>query len=575
VVVALAAVIVTLASPAEAAEHSPARAPSTSTAVPPTPPYNELVAAGDLGGDGRDAVLDIRTGYASSKEKFGVTARDGRTGRTLWAFHEQQPVEAETSAYVVPLGPRSTPGVLVVDSIYVAQTSTQTLELHALSGKSGSVLWTRTFSGLYEASGTHHVPIFAGITRDGPGHPVRIVIESDGGDCNAHDCTSQALAILGSNGARHKIGALLTNTGGYPRVQAIPDVNGDGKGDIAIIDPGSPGYVMAESAITGKKIWKTSLADVETVYSELDALSSRGKPLFAYINSGPFPGPFTISLLNAKGKLLWTRTTDSAVTVNLAGTQLRPAIELQTTSASQVNSITYQATMTARALGLGGRVLWTRAVARAATNQTPGGPLTYTPELSPLGDVQPDGARESIMSLTVSNGDATSAINGVLDGRTGVLHIGPYQFGTDGSLRRGDATDLAAGTINSSHELRVTTWRGSTRKLYYARNLAGLGDIADERLTGVRVTGHRCSDFALAAVTPFAGDEDAVLSARGTILWTVRFGTNQVVGGTRTLVSTPAHYCVSGPPTGKSARGGDTSPRMRSDGATVVRLGTR
>jgi hypothetical protein len=351
---------------------------------------------------------------------------------------------------------------------------------------------------------------------------------------------------LGSDGATHEVGVPVTNSGFYPRVQAIPDVNGDGKGDIAIISQGSPGYVMAESATTGSKIWKTSLADVETVYSELEPLSSRGQPLFAYINSGPFPGPFTISLLNGHGALLWTRTTDSAVTVNVAGTTLRPAIEMQTTSASQVNSLTYQATMTARAVGLGGRVLWTRAVARAATNQTAGGPLGSDAELTPLGDVQPDGARESIMSLTVTNGDSSSSINGVLDGRTGVLHIGPYQLGTDGSLHQGAATDLAAATITSSHELRLTTWRGSTRRRYYTKILSNLGDIADVRLTGVRVTGHPCSDFALAAVAPLGGDEDAVLSARGTILWTVRFTADQVIGGTRTRAPAPARYCVPG-----------------------------
>ena len=340
------------------------------------------------------------------------------------------------------------------------------------------------------------------------------------------------------------MGTPTINPGSYPRVQAIPDVNGDGNGDIAVIYQGTPGYVMAENARTGKRIWKTTLPDVETLYSQLVPLSSRGKPLFAYINSGPFPGPFSISLLNTDGTLLWNRTTTSAVTVNVAGAKRRRAVELETTSASQVDSITYQATMTASAVGLGGRVLWTRAVARAATNQTPGGPLGYDGTLTPIGDVQPDGARESVMSLTVSNGDTTSSISGLINGRTGVLHIGRYQFGTDGSLRRGDATDLAAGTITSGHELRLTAWRGSTFRRYYARTLSKLGDIADENLSGIRVTGHPCSDLALAAVTPSDGDEDAVLSARGAILWTVRFTAGQVIGGARMRAHAPAHYCV-------------------------------
>jgi hypothetical protein len=530
-----------LATPAVAADRAPALASLTSltsSAVPPAPLYTSLVAAGDLNGDGRRDLLDLRSAH-TTVASYGITARDGRTGRALWDFHESQPLGDAMSAYVAPLGRRSKPGVLVVDTRW--DNTTQTVELRALSGKSGAVLWTRTVTGS-----------FAGIARNGSGHPIRIVIESHSGDCNSGVCTSQALTVLGSDGSRHKVGRPVTNPGWYPRVQAIPDVNGDGKGDIAIIYEGSPGYVRAENATTGKRIWQTSLADVETVYSELEPLSSQGKPLFAYINSGPFPGPFTISLLATDGTLLWTRNTDSAVTVNVAGTKLRPAVELQTTNFSQVNSITYQATMTARAVGLGGKVLWTRAVARAATNQTPGGTLDGDNELTPIGDVQPDGARESIMSLSIANGDVSSAINGVLDGRTGVLHIGPFQFGTDGSLHRGGATDLAAGTINSSHQLRLRTWRGSTRKPYYVKTLTSLGDIADEQLTAVRVTGHRCSDFALAAVTPLAGDEDAVLSARGTILWTVQFAADQVVGGTHTRGPAPAHYCVRSLTTAKS-----------------------
>jgi hypothetical protein len=533
-----------LAAPAAAVEGAPAQRASTTSGLPPAPLYTSLVAAGDLNGDGRADLLDIRSAYSSSA-RYGITARDGRTGRALWDFRETKPLGDDMNAYVVPLGPQNKPGVIVVDQLYAEADSTETLELQALSGKSGTVLWTRTLTGHYDPDGTqHHLPSFAGIARNGPGHPARIVVESDSGNCNSQDCTSQALTILSTNGSRHNLGSPVKDASGYPRVQALPDVNGDGKDDVAIIYPGSPGYVMAENASTGKKIWKTAVADVETVYSQLVPLSSRGKPLFAYINSGPFPGPFTISLINSIGTLLWTRTTDSAATVSLAGPKLRPAVEMETVTDSQVNSVTYQATMTARAVGLGGHVLWTRAVAQAATNQTPGGPIGFEPELTPIGDVQPDGARESIMSLTVTNGDVSSSVNGVLDGRTGVLHLGPYQIGTDGSLHRGDATDLAAGTITSSHELRLRTWRGLTRKLYYSKTLANLSDIADEKLTGVRVTGHRCSDFALAATTPSAGDEDAVLSARGTILWTVRFAADKVVGGARTRGPAPTHYCV-------------------------------
>jgi hypothetical protein len=540
----LVAVVCALASPVVAADRAPALAAVTSSGVPPTPLYTSLVAAGDLNGDGRGDVLDIRDAY-SSVARYGITARDGRTGRALWDFHEQQPLGDGMSAYVAPLGPRSKRGVLVVDTGYSEQDSTETVELRALSGSSGAVLWTRTFSGSFDQNGVaHHVPTFGGIARNGAGHPVRIVIESDSGDCNAHVCITQALTVLGGGGSLHKLGPTVTNPGYYPRVQAIPDTNRDGKDDVAILYQGTPGYVEAENASTGAKIWKTSLADVETVYSQLEPLSSQGKPLFAYINSGSFPGPFGISLLNAQGKLLWARNGDSAVSVNLAGTKLRPAIETQTTTTSQPSPTTYQASMRVSAVGLGGHVLWTRPVVRAATNQTTGGPVGEDDEFTEIGDVQPDGAHESIMNLTVTNIDVTSSINGVLDGRTGVLHVGPYQLGTDGSLHGGNATDLAAGTINSSNQLTLTTWRGSTRKRYYAKTLTGLGDIADEQLTGLRVSGHPCSDFALAAVTPLAGDVDAVLSARGTILWTVRFTADQVVGGTRTRSPAPAHYCV-------------------------------
>jgi hypothetical protein len=54
-----------------------------------------LVAAGDLAGKGHDDVLDVRE--AEPGGLYGVTARDGLTGKVVWAKALTEPPSAEVS----------------------------------------------------------------------------------------------------------------------------------------------------------------------------------------------------------------------------------------------------------------------------------------------------------------------------------------------------------------------------------------------------------------------------------------------------------------------------------------------
>src|ERR1700722_15608747 len=109
------AVACSLAAPAAAVDRAPAHGASTGSGLPPAPLDTSLGAAGDLNGAGGGEVLDVRSAY-SSVARYGITARDGRTGRALWDFRETRPLGDDMNAYVAPLGPLSKPGVLVVDT---------------------------------------------------------------------------------------------------------------------------------------------------------------------------------------------------------------------------------------------------------------------------------------------------------------------------------------------------------------------------------------------------------------------------------------------------------------------------
>jgi hypothetical protein len=515
-------------------------------------PIGMLVSAGDLNRDGHVDVLDLRQDYSSST--LGVTARDGRTGKALWSRTVTIPSDGQQSVLPERVGAKGKPGVLVIDSNLVSGpttgTETETLSVEALSGPTGKRLWAHSFVGTYGTGPVSTaVPSFGAALHDvrGPAMDLLVSLETTL-PAAAGDQTTPVI-VSGVDGSRHRPGAAFTSTDGFPSFYAIPDVTGDGLADLLVLDPGSPGVIEAEHGHSGAVFWKRSQAvDVLTGMMAIGSYSHRSISDLAIVQYGIF-GPAEITILSgSNGHRLWSRDADDFYLVDKAGKHLKPALGLFTSSATGTSTSSSQA-LAYKAVSVAGKVVYnkTESVSIAALpGEIDGGSGSA---FESVGDVQPDGALDQYLSLDVSSTSATKTVtknlSGIVNGRTGAFRrtvVGVVA--ADGSLHAGRGTDLLAEDVMKG-SLRLRAWRGASGKRYYSRMVAGQHHLLNAAVSGLRVTGQPCSDIALATIGASATNNSvAMLSARGTVLWSVRFSAAQPTGGTLTHHKKPRRYCT-------------------------------
>jgi hypothetical protein len=538
--------------------------PGVATAVPSAPaapnasgkgalsgmfelPGGELVAAGDLNGDGRADVLDVR-GLTDESSTVGITARGGRTGKPLWSKTVPVPPNGQVTVLPERLGAAGKPAVLVTDSFLGSgTTATQTVSLEALAGATGKRLWSRSFVGTYGASAVPtSIPTFDGVIHDvkGPAMDMLVTLEttlpSAGGD------RTTPVIVSGVNGSLHHPGSAFTSTAGFPSFQAVPDMTGDRLADLLVLDPGSPGLVEAEHGHTGALFWKRS-QPVDS-FTSVMAIGSYSRPSssdVAVIDGSPI-GDDDITVLSGHGgHKLWSREAGGVYLLGKAGKHLQPALGLVTVGGSSTTT-TSSETIDYQAVAVSGRLIYSKRLAATVTDPpgTDGGGSGAG--FNPLGDVQPDGAIDQIASLMIEQDSPTKAASaslyGIVYGRTGAFHKVSFDVGADGSLRKGAGTDLLQVELPKG-TAQIIARRGLTGKRYYARTLPGLRHLEGAIVNGLRVSGQRCSDIAL---TTSRGDTSTsgVLSARGVPLWRVTFDASQATGGTLQHFKAPKHYCV-------------------------------
>jgi hypothetical protein len=511
-------------------------------------PIGQLVAAGDLSGNGRADVLDIR-GVLDESATVGITARDGRTGKPLWSTTVAIPPDGDPKVLPERLGAKGKPGVLVVDSYLVSgATGTKTVAIEALSGKTGKRLWSHSFVGTYGAGATSTaIPTFDGVIHDvkGPTMDALVTLEtalpSAGGD------QTTPVIVSGVNGSVHHPGAAVTSTAGFPSFQAIPDVTGDGLSDLLLLDPGTPGLVEAKHGHTGVVFWKRSqTVDSFTAAMAVGSYSRRSISDIAVAQSSPVDGSADITALSGhNGHKLWSRVAGGIYLLGKAGKHLQPALGLVTSSSSST-STTSTTGLAYEAVAVTGKLIYSKHRSVKVTDPPGSTSSGSSSGLDPLGDVQPDGSLDQIGALFVSADSATKSVSvtvhGVVDGRTGRLRKVSFDTGADGSLRKGAATDLLEVEL-AKGKPQITARRGLTGKRYYLRTVPGLHHVEGAVVTGMRVSGNSCSDIAL---TTIAGTTNTVgvLSARGTVLWSVTFNSSQPTGGTLAHHKAPKHFCV-------------------------------
>jgi hypothetical protein len=517
-----------------------------------------LGTAGDLTGSGRQDVLDFNAVFTRDAIRFGITARDGRTGRELWGRKV-----GTADDLVVPLALSSlAPGlgrVLLVgdfsSSTSSAGHSTFGVTIEAWSGKTGKTLWSSTpVTGTEVTAGKvtteTAVPEFATVLNALPGQPLDALIPTATGTFRSRDPgegpgSASAVLVAGSDGTTSTPYPTLSSTVDPPTFQSAPDLSGDGLSDVVAIVPGMPGAITAMRADTGATIW----SDTRTV-NEFDQITSAGR-----LGAGPtadlvIEGQRVTLLDGADGTALWSRRGfgDTAARLGAVHHGHVRAVALVSSfgmgSESSNGKGHVSAVVDIRAVTAANRVVWhTRVAATIGTNFNTSDVEEFS-SVRAVGDVQPDGTVDFGVRVNVRSRHTTIRKAGIVSGRNGVFRMHPIGHRVAGGLVRGSAGTDFARVAASTRGIVLSGLDGATGAQVVQAAVQTPGRVRHPFVAGLRATGHGCSDVEVGGIYRPRREVVEVVSASGARLWALRFGRRQLVGGHLVRYKTPKHFCA-------------------------------
>jgi hypothetical protein len=517
-----------------------------------------LMKAGKLPANNRRDLLDVRTLYPrNGASRTAIAARDGKTGRQLWrtTFKGKVPLKLFTE----PVGADGKRGVVRV----VHRTHSMTLQ--ALSGVDGHQLWEQTVGG----AGKHRavVPGEISVVRGAGGsanYLVELVTTTGTGTVATPEVVS------GVDGSVSTLGEPITSNR-FADIHAIPDVSGDGLGDVLVVVNGPDGFVRAEDGVTGTSLWTDDRSMNHATAVAIGAFSQSKTSDIAVYDSdpdtdptcngddavAPCPGSTVTVIQGNSGSVLWTRSATTILPIRTAGDDHVPAVLVASLRARHdkedaVGSYHFNAVTPTN------HVIYHKAI-QAFAKKLPHQRRDAFGSLRVLGDAQPDGSRDLTFSLRISAKARNHTNNvlfvGLFDGRRGSYGRFPGHADPDlaarapaaGSLHKGSGTDLIQLTNTKAGRPRITTWDGKRHKRLYSRVVPvspGYYGPDEQPVFGVRVSGHRCSQIAIQTTGDGGSHVLSVLNARARVLWSLSFKRFALKGGT--LVHHAAgHLCVS------------------------------
>ncbi|MBV9484809.1 MAG: hypothetical protein JO246_02005 [Frankiaceae bacterium] len=508
----------------------------------PLSPEASLIAAGHLGGRSRRTVIDARSVITPGHYRQGLTARDARTGRPLW--HRVLSPGGET-VLPEPVGSKGEPGlVLTSESLSGSQHRTTFVDrVRALRGDTGATLWTRSFSGYitfhHRREAQHGQPAIFGLVHDRRGRQDEILVTLTSGRTN-HNGTVTPYLISTRDGSVISPGGTIHGHGDPPEVLPAPDETGDGLGDLLVVKPGDPGYVRLVHGNTAKPVWTTQGNGVYdgTGIQAVGEISGGSVPDLAVTDlKRPPPDGLTdrVSLLRGSdGTVLWTRPATFVESLGIAGANGTPAVGLLTLLYGDLrhghDSYKYAA------IDATGNPVYSR---RFSLSLRSGDPISGS-GITEFGDVQPDGSQDLEFQ---EFGPHQEQADAVLSGRDASVRRFRFDAVADGSLQHGTGTDLLRYSTTKTG-ITLQGLDGATGAELYRRAVPSSVRAKAIRMQGLRITGHACSDLALATANR-KHDSIALLNARGRRLWTVTFSASDPTGGVLHRYPAPQHDCVA------------------------------
>jgi hypothetical protein len=504
-------------------------------------PHASLQAVGRLGTSKHADVLDVR----QHVDSVGITARVGATGKPLWSMKFHASILEEVAAMAAPVGASGQRGVVIVEASETRRSATLAADLKVLAvSAQGRTLWTHTFKGQYANNGeSTDVPFFDGMLPR-PGHASNLLAEvrSAAGSTQS----TQADSVSGTHGTITPIGGAATATLSSPSFSTIPDANGDGRADVLLQVPqGASGYIQAESSATGAVLWTDNM----TIFGAADRVvlgkyrDGSDPDLAIETTSLNVPSITVVDLISGAPEA--GSIPGYAVSIeHFAATQI-PVLLVYNTAQSTTATTTTE-TLTYSAYSAGGAVVYSTPVSTSVTDPADATSNNGFGTVDAIGDLQSDGSPDLRVTVEADASSATAdhhrLTQGLIDGHTGSFTPFTFSAPSDGSLRHGATTDLL-GITPAHGRSRLTAWRGSNRKRYYRKALATVAGTKGDWVSGLRVTNHACSDIAVTSASNSHG-ELALVSARGTPVWSVTFKDTQITGGALTRAKAPQHFCV-------------------------------
>jgi hypothetical protein len=454
---------------------------------------------------------------------------------------------------VASVGIPARPGLLVAVASAAPMTGgseSVSLSIQAWSGKTGRTLWT-------SAPVTGTVSKLKGVETDKgvPTPPDAIHARAGAEDVLVPTETSKrvrsgsrsrrvsATLVDGRTGHESTPYSPVASMSGAPSIQPVADLSGDGHTDVLIASPGHHGSLTAEAGNTGKVLWRDRLSlGRDSFTASAGRISDRAAPDLIVTSHA-------LRIVRGRdGKVLWfrakRRNEDSAPDAFRlpAGPDGLRAVAV-VSSTSRTTGRRFGAGLIFTAVTATGHPLWRRQI---AASQKFSGVSAFTFSGSgPIGDVQPDGSTDLEAFLQLGSGHHHKSVIGVVSGRDGTFqrlpHVSTFVDSAAGSLVHGAGTDLL--TITSArHAVRVSGFDGLSGRRLVRRLIPTLGASVPTE-SGLRLTGHGCSDIEMTALGKGHGQTD-VLSGGGSRLWQLRYGENQATGGHLHHFKAPRQFCA-------------------------------
>jgi hypothetical protein len=514
-----------------------------------------LISAGDLTGNGRRDVLQLRLMPTKDFFTVSMTARDALSGRELWSRRAPKADQEVLPLAFGNIGSPAQPGLVVTE------LAIQTLSKHsfrvseniaAWSGKTGKTVWasapvtgtemdtstTESDTNVPELAQTFHATAGAldGLIAEGTS-----TLNLSSPDPSSSPSSETAVLISGTDGASSSPYPALSSTVAAPSLQAVDDLNGDGLDDVLAITPGKPGSMTAERGDTGAPIWT-----VHRNLTEAGFVTSVGRLTGGTVDDLAIQDENVSLIQGSDGKLLWTRRGVSdpvplgRVRGGMAALALVTQEESDSFSSTGFNRETNSIRM--RAVTATNQVVWRTRVAATVRSKSRSGSSEDANDLNTV-DVQPDGTVDFSVRVAVSLGDKHAKQAGLVNGRNGKFHTGLFGPAAAGSLVHGEGTDLLRANP-AKHGILLRGYDGATGRLVLRRLVQTPGHARGAFAAGLRATGHGCSDIETGTVFRRGRVVLDMLSGSGARLWSVRYGLNRPAGGRLFHDKAPHHFCA-------------------------------